>query len=198
MDSTVLSLAKELVVYDTTELDAVIATCEKPALIALSRYASSEKMSLYLNSFNTSYLSVEQGSTELLSKFNLNSALGIGVGTIVSIPVDELSPKLYSGVYIVESVDSNSIEVRVPFVGTETGSLINNNADNMLYAHAYMMLKLFALHSQSIVKGDVIYSSQQFGQGQVAPASMSEKKNLADKYQNIALSFIGNFKGCVI
>lgn len=198
MDSTVLSLAKELVVYDTSELDAVIATCEKPALIALSRYASSDKMSLYLNSFNISYLSVEQGSTELLSKFNLNSALGIGVGTIVSIPVDELSPKLYSGVYVVESVDGNSIEVRVPFAGTEAGSIINNNIDNMLYAHAYMILKLFAMHSQSIVKGDVIYSSQQFGQGQVAPASMNEKKNLADKYHNLALSFIGNFKGCVI
>lgn len=198
MDSKVLTLAKELVVIDTKELDDIIASCEKPALISLARYSSSEKMSAYLNYFNTTFDSVEAGSSTLFSKFNLNDSFGIKVGSIISIPVDELNPKLYSGVFVVESVVDNSIELRTPFVGTETGTIVNNDTDNMLYAHAYLILSFLSLHSQSIVKGDVIYSSQQFGQGTVAPASMSEKKMLADRYQNQALRLIGTFKGCVI
>lgn len=200
MDSAVLSLAKELVVYDTKDLDKVIATCEKPALIMLSRYAPIDKMSSYVSRFVHAYTSVEQGSTESLSRFYLNTVLGLKAGCMITIELNDLTPSPYVGTRIVESVDvvNNSIELRVQFITTEAGFMTNNSVDNMLYAHAYLILKLFALHSQSIVKGDVIYSSQQFGQGTIAPASMSEKKNLADKYHNLALSLIGNFKGSVI
>ena len=175
MDSTVLALAKSMVVYDSKNMDVIIASCEQPALIMLQSYADKQKLSLYLNTFNTTYLSAEQGDTEFLTRLNLNSSMGISEGSVIQIPVtDPVNP--YSGTYVVESVIDNAIQIRKPFTINNTGSIVNTETETMLYAHAYLILKLFALHSQSIVKGDVIYSSQQFGQGSMSPASISEKK----------------------
>ena len=197
MDSTVLALAKTMVVFDSKDLDTVIASCEQPALIMLQSYADKEKLSLYLNTFNTTYSSAEQGDTEFLTKLNLNSSMGIVEGSVIQIPVtDPANP--YSGTYVVESVVDNAIQIRTPFTVSNSGSIINTENHSMLYAHAYLILKLFALHSQSIVKGDVIYSSQQFGQGSMSPASISEKKFLADNYHNQAMRFLGTFRGLTV
>lgn len=197
MDSTVLTLAKSMVVYDAKNMDVIIASCEQPALIMLQSYADKQKLSLYLNTFNTTYLSAEQGDTEFLTRLNLNSSMGISEGSVIQIPVtDPDNP--YSGTYVVESVIDDAIQIRKPFTISNTGSIINTETETMLYAHAYLILKLFALHSQSIVKGDVIYSSQQFGQGSMSPASISEKKFLADNYHNQAMRMIGTVRGLAI
>jgi hypothetical protein len=172
MDSAVLALAKSIVVFDSKDLDTVIASCEQPALIMLQSYAEKEKLSLYLNAFNTTYSNAEQGDTEFLTRLNLNSSMGIVEGSVIIIPVaNPANP--YSRTYVVESVIDNAIQIRTPFTVSNSGYIVNTENNSMLYAHAYLILKLFAMHSQSIVKGDVIYSSQQFGQGSMSPASIS-------------------------
>jgi hypothetical protein len=197
MDSTVIALAKTMVVFDAKDLDSVIASCEQPALIMLQSYADSEKLSLYLNSFDTTYSSTELGDTEFLTKLNLNSSMGIAAGSVIQIPVT--APiNYYSGIYVVESVTDNAIQIRKTFTISNTGTITNTENNAMLYAHAYLILKLFALHAQSIVKGDVIYSSQQFGQGSMSPASISEKKFLADNYHNQAMRMIGTIRGLTV
>ena len=194
MDSQVLALAKSMVVYDSKDLDPVIASCEQPALIMLRSYASKERLTDYLNAYNVTYSSAEQGDADYLTKLNLNYIAGIAAGAIIQIP--ESTPvNPYSGFYVVQSVSENSIQIRTPFTVSNTGSVIDTKTDSTLYTHAYLILKLFALHAQSIVKGDVIFSSQQFGQGSVAPASMSEKKNLADNYHNQAMRLLGTVSG---
>lgn len=201
MDSSVITLAKSFCQFETKDLNEIFTISETPALVMLSKYISTPKLSEYINSQLVTYSSVEVGSEQHLSKLHINYSDSLKDGDMINIPTSDLDPKVYAGNYVVENLNTEelTLEIRKQFTVTEAGTITNNSNHNVMLAHAYLILYLVAQHSQSIVKNDVIYSSQQFGQGNIAPASQSEKKFLCDRYKEQALNYIGvSFNSMVI
>jgi len=200
-DSTVLTTAKAMLFYDTKDLNPVFEQCESQALILLSKYANQSDMSNYLNTASLTYSLVSAGSLSTTCYLKVNNIRKFRIGDMITIAeITSPVPNLYHGSFIVLAVDetNSTIEIYADFTVTESGIITNNSNESMLLAHAYFILHLVCLHSQSVVKGDVIYSSQQFGNGNLAPAGMSEKKFLADRYLYQALSYISGFRSVVI
>jgi hypothetical protein len=199
-DSKVLSLAKEMLTYDSKSLDDIFSACEQPALLTLSRFLPIDLLSIYVSEPVLTYSKVELGSESYLIRVYVDRIDAYKIGNIITIDQDELSTKIYNGKYIIQNlnIDDKWIEVRNTFSVTETGIITNISHEKMLYAHAYLILSKLAIHSQSIVSKDVIYSSQQFGNGNMAPASQSEKKFLSDRYFQQAMSYIGTVNSMVI
>jgi hypothetical protein len=193
MDSTVVTLAKSFCQFETKDLNEIFTSSETPALVMLSKYISTPKLSEYINSQAVTYSSTEVGSEQYLTLLHINYSDNLSDGDMINIPTTDQDPKVYTGNYVVENLDTENLtlEIRKTFSVNESGLIINKSDDDVLYANAYFILYLVAHHSQSIVKNDVIYSSQQFGQGNMSPASQSEKKLLCDRYKQQALSYLG-------
>jgi hypothetical protein len=194
MDSIVVGLAKTLCTFEVKDLEQLFNQCEDEATVLLSKYLTTDKLSEYINSTLLAFSSAELGTKDYLTRLHLNYVNSLKNGDIIKIPNDELLTKVYAGSYVVENInyDDLTIEIRKTFTVTDSGSMTNFSSNNVLYAHAYFIVYLVAQHAQNIVKKDVIFSSQQFGQGTIAPASQSEKKLFFDKYKNLALSYLNN------
>jgi len=200
MDSAVLTIAKGMLDYDSKELDKIFDVCEDKALVLLSKLVPIDVLSNYLTTISLTYTKAELGKDARYTKLTVNDINGFKIGDMITIPNDIGLTKHYAGNFVVLDLDTElfTIEIYRAFVDTETGTITNNSHQAVTYAHAYLILHTLVISSQSIVKGDVIYSSQQFGQGTLAPSSMSEKKLLADRYMNEAMRLVGSFRGLVV
>jgi hypothetical protein len=199
MDSMVLQLAKSLVQFDTAELNSVFTSVENPALVMLSKHLSIPELSNYIGNYTITFTSIAQSGIDGIIRLVVNRIAGLRVGSIVTI-ASSVEDSVYDKKYVVQAIDeeSKTIDLNGEFTTTETGIIVDNSLDGILYANAYFILYLVAMSSQSIVKKDVIYSSQQFGQGMIAPASQGEKKALCDRYMAQAMAYIGSVQGMVI
>jgi hypothetical protein len=201
MDSAVITLAKTLCQFETKDLNDVFTNAETPALLMLSKYISIPKLSEYINSQTINYTSAEVGTESYYTLLHIDYVDSIRDGDMINIPTSDLSPKVYSGNYVVENLDKDNltIEIRKTFTVTESGIITNKSNDNIQMAHAYFILYFVSQSTQNIVINDVIYSSQQFGQGTIAPASQSEKKMFCERYKLQALSYLSlTISGMVI
>ena len=72
----------------------------------------------------------------------------------------------------------------------DTGTFFSTEIDNLKLAHAWLVLYELVLTAQQIVKNDIIFTSNQWGEGNKQPSGVSEKKALAKWYYNKALSLI--------
>lgn len=202
-DSIVVQKAKSLVQYDLSDkaLDKAFSDVESPALLMLSKHLTIPQLSEYIGSTVTKYISISPSTNSNMIKIKLNYIGNLVVGNMITLTSENADPdfKDYNKVYVIQSIDPQTLEIEVfgTYTTTDNGSVLNNNVDNILYANAYFILALVAQSAQNIVKNDVIYSAQQFGQGSLAPASMSEKKMLVDRYISQAQSFLGSVVGLV-
>jgi hypothetical protein len=189
------TLAKNLVDYDTTDtgLVAIFANCETPAYLLLQEYLSDKDSSRYNTTQSLTFSKAEAyGDTNNeKTKLTLNTVTLLKVTDLI-----EIATGTYAGKYSILDIDSlnKTITILKTFSATASGTLVNLSIAKYLYAHAYLILYKLCLNAQTIVKGDIIYSSQQFGQGNIAPATQENKKLLAQRYFNEALNFIGNVR----
>jgi hypothetical protein len=199
-DSAVLKLAKGMLSYDSKTLDSLFSECETPALLMLSKYLSIEDLSVYVGQPTLTYTKVEASDADHFIRLYVNRTDAFRPGDVINIVDTDLNPLIYAGIHVIVAVDyvDGFIVVRGEFTETETGTITNSTNERFMYAHAYLILSKLAIHSQSIVKGDVIFSSQQFGQGNMAPASQSEKKFLSDRYFQEAMNLINNQSSFVV
>lgn len=189
------TLAKNLVDYDTTDtaLLTIFANCETPAYLLLQEYLSDKDNSRYNTTQSLTFSKAEAyGDTNNeKTKLTLNTVTLLKVTDLI-----EIATGTYTGKYAILEIDSlnKTITILKTFSATASGTLVNLSLSKYLYAHAYLILYKLCLHAQTIVKGEIIYSSQQFGQGNIAPATQENKKLLAKRYFSEAMSLVGNIR----